>query len=218
MSNLHHHLHAIRQEYTQAALDETHATANPFDLLEKWLHEAIEAQVAEPNAMFLATVNKENRPSGRIVLLRGMDENGLRFFTNYHSRKGKELEGNPFAGLTFFWAELERQIRIEGKVEKTDAHESDQYFHSRPRGNRLGAWASPQSEVIANRDELERILGVFQAKFGHDAPIPRPEHWGGYRLVPDRIEFWQGRPSRLHDRLRYQLSKEGTWIIERLAP
>jgi pyridoxamine 5'-phosphate oxidase len=147
-----------------------------------------------------------------------MNDQGLRFFTNYNSRKGQDLANNPFAALTFFWAELERQIRIEGKVERIDAHESDNYFHSRPLGNRLGAWASPQSEVIPNREELERIMNVFQAKFGTDDHIPRPEHWGGYRLVPDSIEFWQGRQSRLHDRLRYRLDDSGLWQIERLAP
>ncbi len=205
----------LRKEYARAALDEASAYADPFQQFEQWFHEAMMAQIAEPNAMTLATVGLDGRPRARVVLIKGLDGGGFSFFTNYESDKGKELAAHPFAALQFHWVDLERQVRIEGHVAKLTEQESDQYYHSRPVNSRLGAWASPQSQVIANRSVIEQREAEFRARFG-DAP-PRPSHWGGYRLTPDRFEFWQGRPSRLHDRLRYTCS-EGRWIIERLAP
>lgn len=206
----------LRQDYSQSQLDEQSVFGSPVDQFEKWMQEALISDIKEPNAMSLATINPQGRPESRIVLLRGFDASGFRFFTNYGSAKAKGLEANPFAALTFFWPELERQIRIEGAVTKTSAEESDVYYNSRPRGNRLGAWASPQSEELADRSVLEGLHARFNAQFeGKD--VPRPENWGGFRLNPDRIEFWQGRPSRLHDRVCYK--KEGEeWAIVRLAP
>ena len=167
--------------------------------------------------MTLATATPDGRPSARMVLLRGADERGFSFFTNYESRKARELEANPFAALVFFWHELERQVRIEGRVERVSAQQSDAYFHSRPKGARIGAWASPQSQVIAGREILDSRYLEFERRHP-DETVPRPANWGGYRLVPDSIEFWQGRPNRLHDRLRYTLRPAGSWLIERLAP
>ena len=168
--------------------------------------------------MTLSTATPDGRPSARIVLLRGFDARGFCFFTNYRSRKGLELTANPHAALTFHWASLERQVRIEGRVEKVSEAESDAYFASRPSTSRIGAWSSPQSEVIAGRQALEKLFSQFRAEHPDDAAIPRPAHWGGYRLVPERIEFWQGRPSRLHDRLRFRRDSKGGWMLERLAP
>jgi len=217
MSDHHNAIKHLRKDYTLHQLDEKEVAASPFTQFEKWMQEAIKAEVHEPNAMHLATVQANGRPAGRVVLLRGLDERGFSFFTNYESDKGRQLQQNGFAALTFFWPELERQIRIEGTVEQLTAAENDDYFYSRPRGNRLGAWASPQSKVIAGREELERLAQLLEVKYPDTSYIPRPEHWGGFRIKPDKIEFWQGRASRLHDRVRYRL-EAGQWVIERVAP
>jgi pyridoxamine 5'-phosphate oxidase len=205
----------LRKSYERAELDESASDPDPLRQFERWLAEAIEAQLPEPNAMTLATVGADGRPSTRVVLIKGCDARGLVWYTNYDSRKGRELAAHPFASLQFHWVELERVVRIEGAVEKVAASESDAYFASRPLDSRIGAWASPQSQVIASRGVLVAAAARYGAQFLL-AP-PRPPHWGGYRLVPDRWEFWQGRRSRLHDRLRYRLDR-GAWIRERLAP
>jgi len=207
-----------RKEYEQDSLDESCVDRDPFRQFATWYDAAVAAGVPEPEAMTLSTATPDGRPSARIVLLRGFDARGFCFFTNYESRKGRELEANPHAALTFHWAALERQVRIEGRVERTTAAESDAYFTSRPSASRIGAWSSPQSAVIADRAALEQLFDRFRAEHPDDAAIPRPDHWGGYRLVPDRIEFWQGRPSRLHDRLRFSHEAADAWLIERLAP
>ncbi|MES2533433.1 MAG: pyridoxamine 5'-phosphate oxidase [Pseudomonadota bacterium] len=212
-------LAALRKSYERAELDETRSAADPMQQFERWLGEAIGAQVPEPNAMTLATVGSDLRPSTRIVLIKGYDARGIVWYTNYDSRKGQELAGNPHAALQFHWVELERVVRIEGRVEQVEAADSDAYFASRPLDSRLGAWASPQSQVIEGRDVLVKNAAWAAAKFLL-AP-PRPPHWGGYRLVPDRWEFWQGRKSRLHDRLRYRRDDSAAadaWARERLAP
>ncbi|WP_028310165.1 pyridoxamine 5'-phosphate oxidase [Derxia gummosa] len=204
----------IRTDYARAALDEAAVHADPLAQFAQWFAEAQRAEIPEPNAMTLATIGLDGRPKSRVVLVKGLD-NGFSFFTNYTSNKGRELAANPFAALQFHWVQLERQVRIEGKVEKLSPAESDAYYHSRPVNSRLGAWASPQSQVIPDRAFLEAREAEYRVRLG-DSP-QRPEHWGGYRLVPDVMEFWQGRPSRLHDRLRY-VREAGGWRIERLAP
>jgi len=206
----------LRKSYERAELNEDASQADPLKQFEQWLQEAIAAEVPEPNAMTLATVASNLRPSTRIVLIKGYDERGITWFTNYDSRKGQELAGNPYAALQFHWVELERVVRIEGVVEKVSAEESDAYFNTRPLDSRIGAWASPQSEVIAGRGVLVASAAKYGAKFLLQPP--RPPHWGGYRLKPDNWQFWQGRKSRLHDRLRYTLQDGGGWLRERLAP
>ena len=206
----------LRKSYELAELVESAALADPLKQFELWLNEAIAANVPEPNSMTLATVGSDLRPSTRIVLIKGLDARGPVWFTNYQSRKGIELAGNAFAALQFHWVEMERSVRIEGVVEKISPEESDAYYASRPLDSRLGAWASPQSDVVASRAVLEANEAAFAAKFGNNPP--RPPHWGGYRLKPDNWQFWQGRKSRLHDRLRYVLQADGAWLRERLAP
>lgn len=206
----------LRKSYERDELDESRAAATPFKEFETWFDEAVAARLPEPNAMTLATVGPDGRPSTRVVLIKGFDARGIVWYTNYRSRKGRELEGNAFAALQFHWVELERVVRIEGRVEKTGADESDAYFASRPLDSRLGAWASPQSETIASRAVL--VANAAKAAAQHGLHPPRPPHWGGYRLVPDRWEFWQGRKSRLHDRLVYTLLADGSWQRSRLAP
>jgi pyridoxamine 5'-phosphate oxidase len=205
----------MRKSYQSAELLEERAQNHPMRQFEQWLQEAIQAEVPEPNAMTLATVGSDMRPSTRVVLIKGCDERGVVWYTNYDSRKGHELAGNPFASLQFHWVELERVVRIEGRVSKVSVEESDSYFHSRPLDSRIGAWASPQSQVIASRVQLVTQAATYLAKFGTNPP--RPPHWGGYRLVPDRWEFWQGGVARLHDRLVYRLA-DGQWDKKRLAP
>ena len=210
----------IRKSYERAELDESASHADPLHQFQQWLDEAMQAQIPEATAMTVATVGSDLRPSTRVVLLKGCDAHGLVWFTNYDSRKGQELAGNPFAALQFHWVELERVVRIEGRVEKVSDAESDEYYRSRPLDSRIGAWASPQSQVISSRT----VLMANAAKFGAQFLLqpPRPPHWGGFRLVPDRWEFWQGRKSRLHDRLRYRheagAAQDAPWIRERLAP
>lgn len=198
-------------------LKESDVQADPIDEFRLWFQEAQDAKLTQPDAMTLATCTPEGLPSARMVLLRGFDQRGFTFFTNYESRKAQELEHNPHAALVFYWAELDRQIRIEGIVERATPAEADEYFTSRPRGSQLGAWASPQSRILSGRGELlDRVRKVTEL-YG-DGPVPRPSYWGGFRVVPILIEFWQGRPNRLHDRLCYRKRKDGTWLMERLAP
>ena len=205
----------LRKSYERAELDESASLDDPRAQFELWLQQAISGELPEPNAMTVATVGADGRPSTRVVLIKGCDARGIVWFTNYQSRKGRELAAQPFAALQFHWVELERVVRIEGRVEQVDAAESDAYFKSRPLDSRIGAWASPQSEVISSRGVLVANAAKFGAKFLLNPP--RPPHWGGYRLVPDRWEFWQGRKSRLHDRLQYRW-QEAAWVRERLAP
>jgi len=206
----------IRQNYQQGALLESDAPASPLELFGAWFDRAVSERLPDPNAMTLATVDERGRPAARTVLLKGYDERGFVFYTNYHSRKGRDLAHVPYASLLFFWPAHERQVRIEGRVERTSEEESDAYFHSRPLGSRIGAWVSEQSTEIPNREVLREREQRLRAELGEHPP--RPPHWGGYRVVPDAIEFWQGRPSRLHDRLLYRPVPEGGWRIVRLAP
>ena len=206
----------LRKSYDQGALEEHESASEPLKQFESWLADALTRGIPEPNAMTVATVGVDGRPSTRPVLIKGCDTRGIVWYSNYHSRKGRELEANPYAALQFHWVEMERVVRIEGKMEKVSAEESDHYFASRPLTHRIGAWASPQSETIAGRGQIVARAAEFGLKFGLSPP--RPEHWGGYRLVPDYWEFWQGRSSRLHDRIAYRLQDDGSWLRHRLAP
>jgi len=210
------HIAHIRTEYSLQSLEEKDVAENPIEQFARWWSDAIKSEIPEVNAMTLATSTITGKPAARIVLLKGYDERGFVFFTNYKSNKGKELAENPNAALVFFWKEIERQIRIEGMVEKIHAEESDEYFFSRPVGSRIGAWASPQSQVIENRQILE--INVERYTTGFENSIPRPPHWGGYRVMPERLEFWQGRSNRLHDRIQYAKTADGSWKVDRLAP
>lgn len=207
----------FRNEYISDGIDEKDILKDPVQQFEKWFNEAVSDKIVEPNVMHLSTVGNNGRPSGRIVLLKGFDENGFVFYTNYDSRKGEELKHNNFASLTFLWLELYRQVRIEGKVTPVSAEESDNYFKSRPKGSQIGAVASAQSRILESRETLEKKAEELEKKY-RDEPVPRPENWGGYCLKPDYIEFWQGRANRLHDRILYTINNKGEWIIERLFP
>jgi pyridoxamine 5'-phosphate oxidase len=210
-------IYGIREEYTKAILEENNINSSPFVQFEKWFEETLKSKVNEPNAMHLSTISENMRPVGRVVLLKFFDTSGLCFFTNYNSRKASNLAFNPFGALTFFWPELERQIRIEGTIDKMSEAESITYFSERPRKSQLGAWASPQSEEIESRAVLEENYKKLEEKF-EGKQVPRPEHWGGYRLRPDYFEFWQGRRSRLHDRIIYKMGSNALWEIKRIAP
>ena len=207
----------LRSDYRQQVLSKADVAPDPVLQFQTWFNQALQAEVPDPNAMTLATTTPTGKPAARIVLLKEVDKRGFVFYTNYHSRKGQELTKIPEAALVFWWVELERQVRIEGTVEKVTAAEADAYFQSRPRGSQLGAWASAQSQVIPDRTVLEQQLQQLEIQY-QDQPIPRPPHWGGFRLCPQWIEFWQGRPNRLHDRLCYQLTPQGLWQLDRLSP
>lgn len=207
----------LRKNYALGGLRRAHLNPDPIAQFSRWMQQALDAQLLEPTAMTLATADQAGRPSSRIILLKGVDERGFLFFTNYESRKGREMLENPHAALVLYWAELERQVRITGIVTKAPAEESERYFKSRPRGHKLGAWVSNQSEVIANREVLERRLTRMEAQYPGEE-VPLPSYWGGYFLAPDDIEFWQGRPDRLHDRFRYARQPNKSWLIERLSP
>lgn len=208
----------FRKEYMAHTLDEADVSPGPVRQFERWFEDALAARLPEPNAMTLATADASGRPSARIVLLKGFGEEGFSFFTNYQSRKGQNLAAQPWAALVFFWQELQRQVRIEGIVEKLGPEESTAYFQSRPPGSQAGAWASPQSQVIGSREVLARKMDEVEAQFAGQERLPRPPHWGGYLLRPALVEFWQGRPSRLHDRIQYTLMHDASWKMERLAP
>lgn len=208
----------LRQEYTAEKLDLDDVRAHPVAQFRYWFEEAMSAELPEPNAMTLATVSPQGQPSARIVLLKGFDESGFVFFTNYRSQKGLEMATNPRVALVFLWLELQRQVRIEGIVAKIDPEESTRYFQSRPKGSQIGAWASPQSKVIESRQLLEQRVEALNRQYNGHEVLPRPEDWGGFIVRPQRLEFWQGRPSRLHDRIQYTRQENGAWKIERLAP
>lgn len=210
----------LRREYARAALNETELHPDPIEQFRLWFAQVVEAEAHDPSAMVLATASADGRPSARVVLLKGVDADGFVFYTDYRSRKGRELEENPFAALVFYWPELERQVRVTGTVSRVSRAESEAYFRSRPRGSRLAAWASHQSAPLSSRAELEARLDEVTARVGAgiDGEVPLPPHWGGFRVTPDSIEFWQGRPNRLHDRFLYTLEPHGAWRIERLSP
>ncbi len=212
-----HDLSKLRSEYSKASLDVSTILSDPIKQFEKWFQEAVEAKVLEPNAMNLSTINANNRPSSRIVLLKGIEHEMFLFYSNYQSTKGKELHQNPACALTFFWPELERQVRIEGIAERVDEKRSEQYFQSRPRGSQVGAWTSPQSSIIENRAILEERAKQIEKRFEGLAVLPKPNQWGGYQVDAQIIEFWQGRPNRLHDRIQF-FKIENTWEVHRLAP
>lgn len=213
-------LASMRRNYTRDGLLETHAPSQPFELFKRWFDDAVatEQPPVEPNAMMLATVDQTGQPHCRVLLLKGLDERGFIFYSNYESAKGQQLAVQPMAAMTFFWPALERQVRIEGVIERVTAAESDAYFNVRPLGSRHGAWASAQSQPLSGRAELEKALTEVEQRFANNPQPPRPERWGGYRLLPQSIEFWQGRTCRLHDRLRYHSPTDGQWLRERLAP
>lgn len=216
-----HSISSIRQEYLLATLSEKEVSPSPIDQFERWLNEAMKSEVLEPTAMVLSTVSAEGQPSSRVVLLKDIDLNGFVFYTNYSSKKGAELSQNARASLLFFWPELQRQVRIEGEVKRVNPEQSTTYFQSRPKGSQLGAWASPQSQVVPHREFLDERIEEMEKKFEGLEVLPRPEHWGGFSLIPNRIEFWQGRGSRMHDRIRYERTSSSVtseWKIERLAP
>ena len=213
------HLASLRQDYSSRMLDQAEVSEEPFTQFSRWFAEALATpEITEPNAMNLATCSINGRPSARIVLLKEADARGFSFFTNYESRKGDDLAANPFAALTFWWPPLHRQVRIEGHVEKLTRAESEAYFQSRPKASQIGAWASPQSRPIASRDPLEQKVAELENQFSAEKIVPLPPFWGGFRVVPTMIEFWQGRPSRLHDRIRFSRQVDGSWQIDRLAP
>ena len=209
-------LAALRRDYSLSSLTETDVNPDPIRQFERWFADALTAQVLEPNAMTLSTASRDGVPSGRIVLLKGVDAHGFAFYTDYRSRKSAELAENPLAALTFLWKEIERQVRITGSVSRVSLEESESYFRSRPLGSRIGAWASHQSSVIPNRAELDDRVRTVSERFAN-GEVPLPSHWGGFRVMPDEIEFWQGRSDRLHDRIRYR-REEAAWFIERLSP
>lgn len=217
MKDLVRHIQQMRTDFSKKTLDESEVNANPFTQFDKWFHEAVESHVDMPDAMIVATASKEGIPSARVLLLRNFDKNGFVFYTNYHSKKAMNLDNNPHAALTFFWPELERQIRVEGTVEKQSPEVSDEYFAMRPDGSKLGAWSSQQSTVVENRAVLDEKFADMRKHF-HGKEIPRPAFWGGYSLKPTMFEFWQGRPNRFHDRIAYVLNEEKNWKIERLSP
>lgn len=209
----------LREQYVQAELTVAHVADDPIEQFRRWFNDAVDAELDEPNAMTLATAAPDGSPSARIVLLKGLDQRGFMFYTNYESRKALELEQNPKAALVFGWIRLERQVRVEGTVERLSDDESTEYFEDRPRGSQLGAWASPQSQVVENREVLEQNLEEVKREYDETESVPRPPHWGGFVVDPTQIEFWQGRPNRLHDRLRYRRdTPDDEWILERLAP
>ncbi|MDD3189793.1 MAG: pyridoxamine 5'-phosphate oxidase [Fermentimonas sp.] len=212
MSNL----YQMRQEYAAGSLNEEEMASDPIQEFGDWMNAAISAGLSEPNAMTVATATPEGKPSARVVLLKEFNNEGFVFFTNYHSRKGKELKSNPFAAVLFDWHDIERQVRIEGMVEKLSEEDSDEYFESRPESAKIGAWASPQSRIIKNREEIEKLQEEIEDQFD-ELPVHRPGHWGGYLIRPTTIEFWQGRPNRMHDRIVYYKTEEG-WTMHRLAP
>lgn len=212
-----HTLAKLRREYTKASLDVSTVLPDPIEQFGKWFHEAIEAEVLEPNAMTLSTINGDNRPSSRIVLLKGIEDKKFIFYTNYQSDKGRELTQNPVCALTFFWAELERQVCVEGIADRVDEARSEAYFQSRPRGSQIGAWTSPQSTIIDSRAILEERALQMEKKFEGLDVLPKPKQWGGFQIDPIAIEFWQGRPNRLHDRIQF-VKVDGVWKIHRLAP
>lgn len=208
----------LRENYTLKTLDITDVLPDAIQQFQIWMHEALESKVAEPNAMTLATVNSEGKPAARVVLLKGIEDGAMVFYTNYDSHKGRELEANPNAALVFLWLELQRQVRVEGRVERVSRETSEAYFQSRPKASQIGAWVSSQSSTIANRAVLEDAQKAIEIQYADQDVLPLPPNWGGYKLTISSMEFWQGRRSRLHDRLLYTLQTDGTWIIERLAP